>query len=305
VIARHSRQDEGGDDETESADESTRSHRDFANRRVGADQDTELARDEAARDETIPRDSRRTKRAALWTENDPANDRASDDRTADDGRRDGPPAAERRKPRKTKSAGFREVGDAQPAGRPSPSRRSGDAALAAELEEIDLALSTMVMRDLGEWDFAPMRVRTEALLSRSETALDRGRIRLVQRKIERYDEIKQRHDTVLSVQAKTDVRNRVLTGGLPAPRSSDALQRFDGVGRLAQVGPGQTGAAGFALLDNAGEVRYYVTPSPGVNLRPYLGREVGVNGTLGFMPDARTSHVTAKRITVVDDRIAR
>ena len=86
---------------------------------------------------------------------------------------------------------------------------------------------------------------------------------------------------------------------------SDVARRFDGVGRLAQIGPGQTGAAGFALLDNAGEVRYYVTPSPGVNLRPYLGREVGVNGTLGFMPDARTQHVTAKRITVVDDRIVR
>jgi len=312
VIARHSRTTP--DEVDESVDEPPRRRRDFADRRISADEDTEIARDDTDRDEADSPDARRTKRTALWMENDRADNRTADERGGDertagdrvvtDPRGDELPPAERRRPRKTKSTGFREVSEEEAAKRSSTSRRKGDAALEAELEEIDLALSAMVVRDMAEWNFAPMRTRTDALLASTETALDRGRVRLVQRKIERYDEIKGRHDTVASVQAKTDMRNRAITGGL-TPRSSDVARRYDGVGRLAQIGPGQTSAAGFALLDSGGSVRYYVTPSPGVNLRPYIGREVGVNGTLGFMPDAQTQHVTAKRITVMDDRIVR
>ncbi len=314
LLARHLPKGEGVDmaagarDEiAESADDLPRRRRGYSSRSTPVNEEAELADAE-----TSPRDPRRTKRAALWTDNEAASDPRTANRAANDGFR--------RKTSKAMSRPQRRVGERPAEPNPRPSAKSamddarassttarprGDEALAEQLDEIDLALSAMVVRDVAEWDFAPMRTRTEALLARSTTALDRGRVRLVQRKIERYEEIKRRHDTVLTVQAKTDVRNRVLTSGLTSTRPADATRRFDGVGRLAQVAPGQTGAAGFALLDETGGVRYYVTPSPGVNLRPYLGREVGVNGTLGFMPDARTQHVTAKRITVVEDRMVR
>jgi hypothetical protein len=51
-----------------------------------------------------------------------------------------------------------------------------------------------------------------------------------------------------------------------------------------------------------GEVGCYVTPAPGVHLRHYLGRQVGVTGTRGYMPEQRARHVMARHVSVLDAR---
>ncbi|MBI2824931.1 MAG: SH3 domain-containing protein [Planctomycetia bacterium] len=179
----------------------------------------------------------------------------------------------------------------------------GDQQVLAELEAIDLELSTIVSREPATWDFRALHGRVDALLAHCESALDRGRVRLVQRKVARFEDIQNRHDQVASAQRTTDARNldaqRASLGGSMGVRGP-ADGRYDGVGKLTQLYPAQTGVASYALLDRQGQVSHYVTPAPGVNLRQYLGREVGVQGTLGYMPDARTSHVTAKRVTVLE-----
>ena len=53
-------------------------------------------------------------------------------------------------------------------------------------------------------------------------------------------------------------------------------------------------------MDREGRVRCYVTPGPGINLRYYLGREVGINGTRGYMPEQQASHLMAQHINVID-----
>jgi len=189
---------------------------------------------------------------------------------------------------------------------PSPRRKpvgpSGDKELLQELEELDLALSTEVAKDPAAWNLRQLRWRVDTLLSQSDTALDRGRVRLVQRKVARFEDIKQRHDAIGTAQLATDLRNQDLVraslGGSLAARPDGG--RYDGVGKLTQVYPAQSGVASFALVDNEGRVTQYVTAAPGVNLRPYLGQEVGVQGSLGYMPDAKTPHVMAKRVTVVE-----
>jgi hypothetical protein len=75
---------------------------------------------------------------------------------------------------------------------------------------------------------------------------------------------------------------------------------FDGVGRLAPVVTQKTGGPQFALLDQAGEVISFVTPAPGVNLRPYVDQYVGVNGQRGYLTDMQRQHVSVKRVTVLD-----
>ena len=37
-----------------------------------------------------------------------------------------------------------------------------------------------------------------------------------------------------------------------------------------------------------------------MNLRYYLGREVGINGTRGYMPEQQTAHLMAQHINVLD-----
>ena len=58
-------------------------------------------------------------------------------------------------------------------------------------------------------------------------------------------------------------------------------------------------------MDESGEVRCYVTPAPGVNLQNYIGRQVGVTGTRGYMPEQRASHIMARHIAVLDGNLLR
>ncbi len=73
-------------------------------------------------------------------------------------------------------------------------------------------------------------------------------------------------------------------------------------GLLAQVTPLQDGEPPFVLIDRRGNVISYVTAAPNINLRPYVDRQVGINGQRGFMPELKKSHITAQhRITVLPD----
>ncbi len=54
-------------------------------------------------------------------------------------------------------------------------------------------------------------------------------------------------------------------------------------------------------MDRRGNVISYVTPAPNINLRPYVDRQVGINGQRGFMPELQKSHITAQHITVLAD----
>jgi hypothetical protein len=213
-----------------------------------------------------------------------------------------PAAREGRDEREERVDRWRPPAARSTAARHRPAEKPENKELLKELEEVDLELSTEVAKDPSVWNLRPLRWRTDALLTRSETALDRGRVRLVQRKVARFEDIKQRHDTIATAQLSTDQRNQEIVraslgGSMGAPSDGG---RFDGVGRLTQVYPAQSGVASFALVDAQGTVTHYVTAAPGVNLRPYIGQQVGVQGTLGYMPDARTQHVTAKRVAVVD-----
>ncbi|MEX2121747.1 MAG: hypothetical protein WD847_19335 [Pirellulales bacterium] len=197
-----------------------------------------------------------------------------------------------------------EQGDPRP--RVAP-RSKGPAGLKDELEDIDLAVSAIVAEEPTAWDFDNVRQRAEALLERSRTALERGRARRMLRKIDQFAELRERYETVMGLRAETDERDQPLietANGVDAAAPSRPDPRYDGHGRLTQVVSRQPSAPQFALLNEAGEVLYYVSPAPGLNLRPYLNREVGITGTLGYLPEHRARHVTAKRVEAVEGRVA-
>lgn len=179
----------------------------------------------------------------------------------------------------------------------------------AELERIELELSVMVIEDISAWSFDVLRERTNWLLDQSQTAVERGRARLLANKIARFDDIKQRQDAVLAMRDRTDRTSRLFAklrpgDDPPASANDDELDgRFDGVGQLTQVVSPKVGAPRYALVDRSGSVRCYVTPAPGVNLHGYIGREVGVTGTRGYVPEQRASHIMARHITSLDSQV--
>ncbi len=173
-----------------------------------------------------------------------------------------------------------------------------------ELERVDLELSVMVIEDPRVWSFDSLRERSNMLLDQAQTAVERGRARLLANKIARFDDIKQRQDAVLAMRDNVDRRTQTLARLRPGESDENAKyeidDRFDGVGRLTQVVSPKAGAPRYALADKDGSVRCYVTPAPGVNLHYFVGRDVGVNGTRGFMPEQRTSHIMARHVTPLE-----
>ena len=168
------------------------------------------------------------------------------------------------------------------------------------LGELELQFSEMVADDTLTWDFRQLSARVEETLARAESANDRGRARALLFKIEKFEDIRQRYATVVArrnaAERDAPATSTARLARRPQLEQDDGTPRYDGVGRLTQVVAQKAGAPPYALLDESGKVRYYVSPAPGVNLRGYLGYDVGVSGILGYLPDQEVRHVTAKRI---------
>jgi hypothetical protein len=187
-----------------------------------------------------------------------------------------------------------------------------------ELAAIELELSTMVAQEPAAWTFEGIGRRSELLLEQAETALERGRARILANKIARFADIKQRSDALASLREETDRWHRLLSFREPpdrgwwreppdrtAARPTEPDRRFDGTGTLTEVLSPKAGAPRYALVDQQGEVRSYVSPAPGVNLRSYVGRPVGITGTRGYMPEQRAQHLMARHVSLLDDRLVR
>ncbi len=183
-------------------------------------------------------------------------------------------------------------------------------AFQAELQRIEMDLSVMVIEEPSVWTFDSLRERTNYLLDAAQTAVERGRARLLADKIARFDDIKRRQEAVLAMRDRTD-RNGRLWAGLrarddrPTAAKVRVDDRFDGVGRLTQVVSPKPGAPRYALMDESGDVRCYVTPAPGVNLHGLMGQEVGVIGTRGYMPEQHAGHIMARRVAPLEGSLLR
>jgi hypothetical protein len=145
------------------------------------------------------------------------------------------------------------------------------------------------------WEFAAQRRRAEALLGRANTALERGRVRLILNRIARFDDVKRR----------TDLLNQPGNANPPSAIASIPTPKYDGVGKLTTVTSKRPNAPQFALLDSSNHVVSFISPTPGMNLQQYVGQEVGISGQRGYIPDLQTPHVTAQRIEIMDSTTLR
>jgi hypothetical protein len=197
----------------------------------------------------------------------------------------------------------RELSDAEQRGyEPVAPREISPEQFQAELQGIDMDLSIMVIEEPTVWAFDEMQHRAESLLAQAETALERGRARVLINKMSRFEDIKRRYDAISTMREQTERSNRQLAGlrtrDRQADRQNESAGRFDGVGELIRVVSPKLGAP----VDELGEVRCYVSAAPGVHLRYYLGRQVGVTGTRGYMPEQHARHVMARHVSLLEDR---
>ena len=97
------------------------------------------------------------------------------------------------------------------------------------------------------------------------------------------------------------------TPGGPRRRERTAATEalYDAVGTLKPVVSRRDQAPRYALVDDHGDVVTFVTASADVNLQPYVGKRIGVRGNRGFMPEYRRAHVTASRVTPLEEKLVR
>ena len=118
------------------------------------------------------------------------------------------------------------------------------------------------------------------------TAVHRGQLRRLQSKVDRLRQIQAGYQTA------DPYLDRGLAGG-----------SYQSTGTLRPVISRRHDTPRFAIVDTQGEVRSFVSPAPGVNLQSYLGQQVGLEGTRGYMPSLRRPHITAQRVVPLDSQL--
>jgi uncharacterized protein YgiM (DUF1202 family) len=191
---------------------------------------------------------------------------------------------------------------------------------ARQLADIELRLSRMASAPPQLWNTDRLERDAASLLSQAKTAAERDAITTTIAKIDRFKSLGrqyQQHGAGGSqgvVAGAADPSAGLAAGFAAGAGSADPRAtlgsvtdagRYDAVGILRPVVSRRPGAPQFALVDDRGQVISFVTPSPDVNLQPYLGHRVGITGNRGFIPEFNRAHVTAGRVTPLTQGLLR
>jgi hypothetical protein len=185
----------------------------------------------------------------------------------------------------------------------------GADAFDSNLTAVDLALSAAVVQEMSTWKFDDLERRVERLLERAQTLDQRNNARLLLDRIAKFEDIKRRSDAIAGIDTGPDRRRLQLTGMTTGPSDghlpsgvalAGTTSRYDAVGKLTTVKSQRPNAPPYALLNADHEPIAFITPMPGVDLRPLLGRQVGVTGPRGYMPEFHKPHITAMQAEPVD-----
>ena len=211
---------------------------------------------------------------------------------------------------------------------------ASDSTTEERLEELRLRLSQTVTRPSQEWRFEQLQFEANRLLESTESPRVRSQLRDLLDRIARFQRIRlayeggatARSSSLVDIEeptkseregltgltskvrelAKTDLAaTKIATSTTEAPSQTADKPLYDAVGLLKPVTSKRAKAPQYALVDDRGEVVSFVTPTPDLNLKAYLGRRIGVHGKRGFMPEYRRAHVTAERISPIADRVRR
>jgi hypothetical protein len=181
------------------------------------------------------------------------------------------------------------------------------------LTDIELRISRMVAAPPDRWNTERLERDTEELLAQAQTTGDRDAVKATLAKLDQFDAIARRFQPQNAAASLSAGGNAESTTSTAPSNSSLADSRqptadsskYDAVGILRPVVSKRPGAPQFALVDDRGQVISFVTPTPDLNLQPYLGHRIGVTGARGFIPEFQRAHVTAGRVAPLNQGLMR
>jgi hypothetical protein len=195
---------------------------------------------------------------------------------------------------------------------PSNTTPASTAEIAARLQQLELQLSRMVAEQPATWNIAPLEQSAEQLLVSAQTIEDRTAVKATLAKIDKFSSIQRRYAAAplpATAAGQPNTMQQPIASMTPTsatPITGNATNSpYDAVGILRPVVSKRPGAPQFALVNAQGQVLTFITPTPDVNLQPFVGQQIGVTGSRGYIPEFRRAHVTAARVTPVNDRLVR
>jgi hypothetical protein len=163
------------------------------------------------------------------------------------------------------------------------------------LDRLEANLARTVAERPNLWQFDELEREAARLFSFATTEEQKSAVRAVAARMDRFAVLAARYrelrvgDEIPSAVARTE---DVTTG----PASG-----YDAVGTLRPVVSKSGDAPQYALVDDQGKLLTLITPSPDVNLQTLLGRRVAVRGTKGYLPKFQQPHLTANRVSPVEN----
>jgi len=177
------------------------------------------------------------------------------------------------------------------------------------LMDLEIALSRMVSRPKSIWRLEPLRARARHLAVRGKTFEERQQARVMLKTLAEFEQIRLRYE-------QTSIHPLIGAGAPSVPLASEsgasdadittsgnlvaANSPYDGSGWLMPVVTRRRDVPQYALTDDYGRILKFVTPAPGLNLRRYLRRQIGVTGTQRTIPQLYRPHLMAERVMVLD-----
>lgn len=207
------------------------------------------------------------------------------------------------------------------------------AELTHRVDQLNLNLSMLVTRPIHQWDLQSLRERAATLEQSTEGTSIARQVRLISYRISEFETLQRRHQRMTAREARVSARDLRIerhgvsaaardeptdidqtswqqeieealeigeAGGTTVDRLAAEVQQskpeFDAEGWLMPVHSTRRIAPPFALLDEDGRVICYVKPSPGLNLRRYNKKYVGLFGQKKYITDLRASLLTVSRV---------
>ncbi|MHB8866552.1 MAG: SH3 domain-containing protein [Pirellulaceae bacterium] len=193
--------------------------------------------------------------------------------------------------------------------------------LAKKIEELKIELSLLVTEQIEQWDLESLQQRADALAQQAASPTTARELKGISQRIAEFQTLQRRHQKARQPAAGDDPEqiNKHSISGVsqtfshdqqpevsPAvsveatPASGDSKgTRCDAEGWLMPVHSTKRVAPPFAVLDDDGRVRAYVTPTPGLNLRRYTKKYVGLVGDQRYVSTLRAPHITAERVVKI------
>ncbi|QDU57841.1 hypothetical protein [Aeoliella mucimassa] len=193
---------------------------------------------------------------------------------------------------------------------PAPATPQG---FAAEMDRLEIQLSRRMSGPVNLWVFDDLEREAAAMLSRATSPAEQQAITNLASRMNRFAAISQQSRT-----ASTAATTPAATPQTPPTTLSNdvtpiagnaaadpALAKYDAVGVLRPVVSTKGNAPPYALVDDAGNVVTFITPSPSLNLQSLLGQRVGVSGTRGYLPQYGNRNIQTADVSVVEGTMRR